>query len=241
MSSLRPILFASLAFGATSLLAVSSAMSAGPKRTYDPYGYNSPASSTFTWTGFYVGAHIENGRSSWDNTVDTLTGTTEDFSVSGNKWMVGAHTGYQHQWGPVVLGAEFSYSPLNASASFDSVQTAGLSVSSRASDLYMFTGKLGYAMGRTLGYLRGGWARTNFGASTDGLLVSSASNRSTGWVSGVGLDYAVTDNLIIGAEYNSVRFNGQDYAFTDGTTTANITSSGMDVQSVKLRLDFKFN
>lgn len=151
------------------------------------------------------------------------------------------HVGYQHQWGPVVLGAEFGYSPLHSSKSFDSVTSTGLTLGMRANDLFTYTGKLGYAHERFLGYVRGGWATTNIGASTDGTLVASSSDRATGWVAGLGLDYALTQRVILGAEYNNVRFNGREYSFTDGTTTANATASGLDIQSVKLRLDFKFN
>ncbi|RTL65652.1 MAG: porin family protein [Hyphomicrobiales bacterium] len=244
MISLRMAFLSSLSCGLASLLAATAALADGPKRTYDAYGYNPPSTTSganYDWSGVYLGAHLEHGRSSWDGTLDTLTGTVEYPSFSTNGWMFGGHVGYQHQWGPVVLGAEFGYSPLKSSKSFDSVQTAGLALGMRANDLYTYTGKLGYAHDRFLGYIRGGWATTNIGASTDGLLVASSSTRANGWVAGIGLDYAVTQRVILGAEYNNIRFNSHDYSFTDGTTTANTTASGLDIQSVKLRLDFKFN
>jgi outer membrane immunogenic protein len=243
MISLRTTFLSSLGCGVASLIATTAAFADGPKRTYDAYGYNPPSTTSranYDWSGFYAGAHLERARAGWDGALVT-TGSPEYASFSNNSWMFGGHVGYQHQWGPVVLGAEFGYSPLHSSKSFDSVTSTGLTLGMRANDLFTYTGKLGYAHERFLGYVRGGWATTNIGASTDGTLVASSSDRATGWVAGLGLDYALTQRVILGAEYNNVRFNGREYSFTDGTTTANATASGLDIQSVKLRLDFKFN
>lgn len=247
MRSLAPTRASLLALAAASLLTATTARGADPAETaYDPYGYNAPTTTRYDWSGFYIGAHGEFTRKSWDSTLDTRdpvfgTGAVESLSWSKSSTVFGGHVGYQHQWGPIVVGAELGYSPLSVSLTQASTGSAGLNATLHAKDLYLITGKLGYAAGRTLLYGRAGWATSSLDAATDGTYVSAASGKASGWTTGVGLDYALMKGVIIGAEYGFTRLQSQSFTLTDGTTTSTLDTGGAEIQSLKLRIDLKFN
>ncbi len=66
----------------------------------------------------------------------------------------------------------------------------------------------------------------------------STSVRGDGWVAGAGLSYAFGPNIIGGIEYDYVRINAENSAVVPGVVA--LSGTGLDMQSVTLRLDFKF-
>jgi outer membrane immunogenic protein len=59
------------------------------------------APPVYNWTGFYIGANAGYG---WGN---TSVKDEESFNIKTHGWMAGLHTGYNWQFGSLVMGPEF--------------------------------------------------------------------------------------------------------------------------------------
>jgi outer membrane immunogenic protein len=175
--------------------------------------------------------------------------------LSSNSFVGGGFVGLQKQWSWLVLGAEAGYLWMNPSVTtgvhLDSTilgNNPGLdiTVSGTVRDLFLVTGKFGWAYENILGYFKGGWAsgavESRISSTSTGVLLTTSSSRENGWTAGAGLEYALKEHLIIGVEYNYVEI-------TPGTRTQNPVAtvpfsghiqSGVDIQSVTARLSFKF-
>ena len=104
----------------------------------------------------------------------------------------------------------------------------GASLSSQANDLLLVTGRLGFAWQHVLAYVKGGYANADVSFSGGG---ATASKRADGSVAGLGVEFGLTPNITIGAEYDWVKLNGSGNGVID---------AGVDVQTLTGRLNFKF-
>lgn len=168
-----------IALSIPAALLTSAAMAAGPApvvmepmvEPVAPVAIVTPL--TPDWTGFYVGAQASYG--------DYDLGNNLDGSVKGAAY--GLHAGYNYDFqNNFVLGGELGYDWSNADgdgAELDNLTTLKL--------------KAGYAYGGALLYATGGWSWAD--ASFDGEDYSD-----NGWVAGVGVDYLLNPNWILGAE-----------------------------------------
>jgi outer membrane immunogenic protein len=112
-------------------------------------------------------------------------------------------------------------------------------------NLFLVTGKFGWAWENILGYFKGGWAsadvESRISFTSTGALLTTSSSRENGWTAGAGLEYALKEHLIIGVEYNYVEINpGSRTQTTIATVPGGHIQSGVDIQSVTARLSFKF-
>jgi outer membrane immunogenic protein len=160
-----------------------------------PYGQPAPAyrapgyAALFTWTGFYIGLNGGGawGRSRWDG-LDT-------FDVSGA--LIGATAGYNFQTGRAVFGVEgdIDWSGLKGDA--NPVVCAGCSTKNN----WLATARvrLGYAFDRFLPYLTAGLALGNVKANLPFLVGISQTN--AGWTVGAGIEFGITNNVSVKAEY----------------------------------------
>jgi outer membrane immunogenic protein len=213
----------------------------------------------FKFTGFYAGGTIGGaaGSSKYTETpsgafvtlappaVPNLAAVGKG-SVAPRGVIGGAEAGYNWQFGHFVLGFETDFSGWDMSAS-SGVTGAGIplaapfSSSTTVSSSWLITARprLGFANGNMLIYLTGGLAVTNFNLSQSILLggggpalTGATSTTEVGWTAGLGIQYAVTRDWWIKAEYLYVSFPNQSAsqfvppfpAFT-GTVTGNLTSS----------------
>ena len=223
-----------------------------------PYTYKPPlccevAYLGYDWSGFYVGGHagVAFAQSDWTipglgvavidvgDQIDTGTILIEHTATG---FAGGAHIGWQKQWGNTVAGVEVSYTALNGDVT-SHVNALGVPVamSTEVSNLVLVTGRLGYAQDNMLAYLKAGYASADvdfafrFAVPATG---SSSSEREHGWTAGVGLEYGIRDNIILGLEYNYVRLNIGERLL--GPTNVAATDGGVDLQSILARVSFKF-
>lgn len=160
----------------------------------------------FGWGGFYAGASL---GYAWLNDVDyQFPVPLED---QGQDWVFGGHVGYMHGFGNFVVGAEFEATYLDIDYevfNFITVEN-GYTVKARA----------GYGFDRFLvsGHVGRTYATTNVGLA------------DWGWAFGGGVDYAITDNITLGAQYTHHTFNGFDGTLIDAS---------LDI--VTARVGFKF-
>jgi len=234
--------------------------------------YTKASPAAFSWTGFYVGGNL---GVSWANASTTVnvapatalgaalpTGASLPLgSMTPNSFMGGGQLGYNWQTGPLVFGIEGDIDAHNWNATqvlsnFASgtiyVPGDSFTVSSRWQA--SLRGRLGYAWDRFLVYATGGAAWTNVKIGTSFIPFASAPATSavdsatlTGGTVGGGIDYALSNNLSIGAEalythYANHTFNGgtialgvSPFVFTPVTNPVQLNS----VQVVE-RINWKF-
>jgi outer membrane immunogenic protein len=203
----------------------------------DPYVY-SPDALVYDWSGFYIGGHV--GAAFNNGTIKLNTGTAEELKPGGTGFIGGGQLGVQKQFRDTVIGAEISYSWLGPGLTSASTVQPGLSLTSDVSNLLLATGKIGLADMNYLAYMKAGYALANVDYKTGGLFTSSTSGRGNGFLGGLGMDYALKPHMILGIEYNFIKL------FTDERTqalspfTTIVSPSNFDIQTVTLRLDFKF-
>ena len=185
----------------------------------------------WNWSGLYLGGHgsLAFTQADWDRVAPV-----EGFSFSDTTWGGGVQLGFQRQWERMVLGAEVSYTWLGADDSIPSVAVPGTTISTRTNDLLLITGKLGYAQDRWLAYAKAGWASAEIDLrSTTGGLTVSSSGREHGWTMGIGIDYAVTNRMLLGVAYDWSFFS------LDTRTVGGAQFDGSeDIQNLTARLTF---
>jgi outer membrane immunogenic protein len=172
-----------------------------------PVMYVPPA--IYNWNGFYVGANFGGGWASGTLT-DNLTGA----SLTGNhSGVVGGGTfGYNWQFAPnFVLGVEGT---IDGTSIGKTSSTAGAVINGIPSTIQGSAGtnwvstvaaRFGVAENNWLFYGKagGGWAGNTASLSnlTTGGSVS-ASNTTGGWLVGAGIEYGLTRNWTVKAEYD---------------------------------------
>lgn len=225
----RKFLLASV--GAVALTASAAQAADLPSRAPPP-AYIPPA-PIFTWTGIYLGGQIGyawgSGNLHYTLFDPTGTGTILSTGVGGTPSGVigGAHVGYNYQINQWVIGLEGSVDGTSLSntvaASFPALFSGSAITANTSANIQgSIRGRLGVAWDRALIYATGGVAfggfDTNYSfiGNTNGNPAingggaifgsNSISNTRVGWTVGGGIDYAVTNNWSIFAEYRYTNF-----------------------------------
>jgi outer membrane immunogenic protein len=194
-----------------------------------------PPVPIFTWNGLYVGGHI---GYAWGRDPVTWSGISNDDELAGGTFshtpqgvIGGAHVGYNlqyNQW--LVLGIEGSVDGTSLSHTLavpvnDVFGDTPGSITARSEGNVQGSvrGRIGIAFDRALIYGTGGVALTGFNTTivdTTGFFTgvpgtnATFSNTRAGWTAGGGIEYAVTDNWWVRAEYRYSNFgNTTDFPF----------------------------
>ena len=201
------------------LLTGSAAAADLPSRSYAP---QMPLPVPFSWSGAYVGAQI---GYSWD------ADSTKEFYTSGRSYTgvqfkyhpdtasAGALAGLNYQIDAIVIGVEGDFEGVNARGGFNDpggrnpFDPGGVGHVKRDWQASV-RGRIGYAMDRMMIYATGGAAFTDFNYHFynpvarfgEGTKVSK-----TGFTVGAGVNYAITDHLILGVEYRFTDYGKFDY------------------------------
>jgi outer membrane immunogenic protein len=162
----------------------------------------------YNWTGFYAGAHVGVGWSDGDG------GGSSGF-------LGGGQVGYNYQINQWVLGVEADIAGTTIKDSF-TVFAPGVIATGTASLDWVSTlaPRFGYAFDRWLVYGKfgGAWAHSSF--SVNGAVAPiggfgfGVDQTVSGWVLGVGTEYALRDNWTAKIEYNMMDF-GNDGPLSD--------------------------
>lgn len=159
----------------------------------------------WSWTGFYGGASLGYGDVNSDGDV-----------ADGSGVIGGVLGGYRYDFGNFVGGIEADYDWAdiglgdNDASSLDAIYRLKLQAGVPVGD------------GRTFVYGTAGIARANTSILGEDV-------NSNGWVAGVGADYAITDQWILGGEVLWNQFDDFGNSGIDG-----------DVMTVKARLAYRF-
>lgn len=229
-------------------------MSTGPKAP--------PAvAEVWSWTGFYVGGKVgwadERFDWLWDISPNVPGVPPAGVGVRKSGVAYGGQAGYQYQMGSWVFGIEGSVTAFNFGNDYQTRVNAfqvGLNKDFSAQSIQWIgkvTPKLGYAVGRWMGYVKGGYAFSESDValatffSPNGLIQTQSSGKlSGGWTVGGGLDYLITNNVIVGLDYNYTKLGGQNRLLVstfNNTVPSNHFLGDLTTNEVMLRVDFKFN
>ena len=151
--------------------------------------------------------------------MDGSVGTTPVGFGDHDSPVVGGQIGLQHQFGNFVLGVEGT---LTVAYQDDHASTAcpnpAFTCAMRFDDVITIGPRLGWAMGKWMPYLTGGYASAAFEQKIS--LNTASSNpfgdrqRHSGWYIGGGVDMAVSHGWTIGLEYRHYDFDEATYAPT---------------------------
>jgi outer membrane immunogenic protein len=208
------------------LLAATSGAFAADLANRTAYPPPPPPPPIFNWTGFYLGANLGGAWAS-----GTLTDNVTGASITGNHAGVigGGTIGYNWQFAPNwVVGVEgmfdgtsISKTTSTANGTFvDATRTPwAVSVQGNANTNWITTAaaRIGFAENNWLFYAKGGGAWANNSASVTAVAVTGAplgwvggtvsrNNTAAGWLAGVGVEYGLTHNWTVKAEYNYLGF-----------------------------------
>jgi outer membrane immunogenic protein len=212
---MRKLLLATVALGA---LSATPALAADMIRPA-PRIVVAPPPVTFNWTGAYFGVQ---GGYGWND------GNYDGGSINMDAGFLGANLSGLWQTGSLVLGAEVEGNYSWASGG----ETFGLgfgSFDARMNAFGSIAAKVGFAMDRFLVFATGGLALANIDTVDDTGLLGSVfedSNTYIGWTLGAGVDWAVTNNFVLGVQYRYYDFgtktlsSGFDFGLTSSTVTA---------------------
>ncbi len=246
-----------VAFACTTALVTAGAASAADLAAR-PYA-KAPAyvASLYNWSGFYVGGHLGGAwtNEQWVNTGNSLTNfgdllPGQGFRQRSSGIFGGAHIGYNWQASNYVFGLEGTFSGMDNSGTVNNT-VFGVApddqFSWRTNFMATIVGRAGFAVQNNLFYIRGGYAGANNRLS----VVDNVANPSTGsggqthwangWTIGAGWEYGITQNWIVGLEYNYAAFQTQSYQLVGASAgTYTFDAKPRDIQWAVARVSYKF-
>ncbi len=210
------------------------------------------------WSGVYVGAQGGGGlaQTGWSFPVDsyfTLPNGRRSFGTDPSGGIYGGHVTWNRQIASFVFGAELA---INGSSI---EQTRGGQFSPLFPNDQFFTsitgygtltGRLGYAHGPFLLYATGGYARAHatyraVSGPPGGGVIGEVKQHLNGFTFGGGLEFMLARNVVIGAAYDFLRFDGQTTSIATTGTPSNdpyvFSSHQVDINAVSVRVSLKLD
>ncbi|HZO46552.1 MAG TPA: outer membrane beta-barrel protein [Xanthobacteraceae bacterium] len=191
------------------------------------------------WTGFYIGIHGGGGWAGTHLSDPSLMVFFETKTINSSGPLAGVQVGANWQFGNVVVGGEIdaSWASLKGSVAPGDIVFSGYELHYRA--LATGTGRVGYAAGAWLSYVKAGiaWAdleQTNFAGT---VTPRGVPHTRTGVTAGAGLEWAFWRNLSAKLEYNFIYF-GESSIYL-GSNRDNGSADHM-LHLVKAGLNFRF-
>ena len=197
------------------------------------------ARTVYDWTGFYIGGHTGYGRGTSSAVIVDPDVAATSKVVSGV--LGGVQAGYNFRASSgLLIGVEAdltfpNYLPTNHVVS--TIATPRSNIEERWDYFGTARGRIGYASGRWLGYVTGGfaWAGERFLNTPAAGDDEKHINIRPGWAAGAGVEYAFAPHWSVRLEYLFAQFARADIRFPSGTQY----SSTLDFQSLRIGLNRK--
>jgi len=220
-------------FGFISAASAADLPTKGPVYTTSPYN----------WTGLYLGV---NGGYGWGDTSGGFWSTEfvgDNYGISGG--LFGGQVGYNYQSAgtPLVLGIEADWDWADVDGSRTFIGQGPINTSAKLENLGTVRGRIGYAWDRALFYGTAGWAWSRLKADCGNFCSSPIQSHTVdGYTLGAGLEYGITPNLSLKAEYLYVHLTPTDF-FTNLSPNPCTGSCGIgaNVNIVRLGLNWRFS
>ncbi len=195
----------------TALLAAAGSTLAADLPYREPPPAYAPPVPIFTWTGLYLGGQIGYAWGTDNYNVFAPYASSYGRNFSPNGIVGGAHVGYNLQMNQIVLGLEGDVEGTGVNKTY----AAGfITYDTKAPVQGSIRARLGFAVDRVLFYGTAGVAFAGFTNTYSSLVgYDSVANARAGWTAGGGLEYALTNNWSVRAEYRYADFG----TFTNNT------------------------
>jgi outer membrane immunogenic protein len=178
----------------------------------------------YNWTGLYVGVHAGGG---W---ADLGVGDT------GTGFIGGGQVGFNYQINQWVWGLEADIAGSGIKNNLASIGTPFGPITANFSwnSLTTLAPRFGYAVDNWLVYgkVGGAWADVGVSVNAPFGFSSSAGGTASGWVAGVGAEYAFRNNWSAKIEYNHFDFGSDGGTFITGNTVT--------LDTVKAGINYRF-
>lgn len=160
-----------------------------------PAVFQTPA---FTWTGAYIG--IQGGAGWMDGTATKFGRYTAKQDFDGS--VVGGFAGYNWQFeNGVVVGVEGDIEYNSNDEKIFGNKTVGTDWAGSV------RGRVGYAIDRLLVFGTAGWTMANGHIEYPCV---DENQKFSGWTAGAGVDYALTDKVLLRGEYRYSDFGNKE-------------------------------
>jgi len=210
----------------------------------------------FSWTGCYVG--VEGGGQWGRSNQISRSGPTSGLPITGNYnlsgGIAGGTIGCNYQFSnDIVIGIENDFSWTDKQGSARGLAPFNTLSVSTTKEKWIDTlrGRVGYAFDRLLVYGTGGvaFAGTDVTVTTPGLATVTDTRSRTGWVAGVGGEWAAyvgpMGAVTVKLEYLHADFGTSRYINTPVNVSPNLTIVSRDVKlsddMVRVGVNWKFN
>jgi outer membrane immunogenic protein len=179
------------------------------------------------WEGAYVGVHVGGDFGKFSASNKAGSGSTSVSGIEG-----GLHAGYNWQAGTMVYGIEGDADLSGAKKK----ETAG-AVSAEISNGFLgsLRGRIGFTSGPALFFGTAGVAfgSTKISGTVNGVGSASIKDSQTGYVVGLGMEYAISSNM-------SARIEGLHYGFKDVFKDDIGSGVKYDANVIRAGLSYKF-
>lgn len=218
----------------------------GPAWAADPM-----VESAYDWSGFYVGVNAGYGSVNYD-TTDIDAAGFGPWNVVGDSWsfnadglVAGVGAGYNYQSGSFVFGLEGDLGFLNADGS-EATQTSIDTVAEFDANWYgTLRARAGLAANRTLFYVTGGAAVLDADFGVSDFIANSIDTRANdtlvGWTAGGGVEWAVTDELSLKAEYLYMDFGKTEHSAPRLVPASNVYGFDHDITAHVARVGINWH
>ena len=249
---MRKLLHTTAALSA--LLATSIAANAADVRARPaPYAPPPPvyAPPPFSWSGFYVGGNIGGAWANRD-VLDPFLGVNFNNGNSNGVFIGGGQLGYNWQVGYAVLGIEADFDGAANNNNTGTVfipRVGNIQVTSNNRWITTLAARFGVTNGPWLFYGKagGGWVGnedftiTNL---TTGASITGSNNSNSGWLVGVGIEWAFLPNWSAKVEYNFLGLDDRRFIAPAGFLSLSgdpFIERNRDIQMVKVGINYRFN
>jgi outer membrane immunogenic protein len=221
-----------IAFGAT-VPAIAADLGAQPYAKAPAY-----AAPVDNWTGFYIGGHVGGAISSNEVVSGLAIGNSHEGRLLG-----GVQAGADYQFAPnFLVGVEGQYSWLG-SGNNSIFFPGGFVYTDDRRALASVTGRVGFAFGPALLYVKGGYAysdnRETVALGSLPIPFAFDSSHSNGYTAGAGLEYMFARNWSARIEYQYYDFGSS--RFVAPIAFVPFGSLRDDEHVVKAAVSYRFN
>jgi len=199
-----------------------------------------PPPPVFSWTGFYIGANI---GGAWSNgtVTDLVTGANLSTDSSG---FGGGQIGFNYQFNTFVLGAEWDIDGTTISKTSNVVATGSGNLQASANTDWISTlaARFGFAFDHWLLYGKAGGAWVQNSATLANLTTGgsiSASNTNSGWMAGVGGEWAFAPQWSAKLEYDHVELDNWSFS-TNSIIVNDRLNVSRHIDMVKAGINWRF-
>jgi outer membrane immunogenic protein len=208
------------------------------------------------WSGAYAGVNFGGAWSSadWRNAASSPLASFFDyapgqgFSNDLAGVIGGAQVGINFQRGPWVLGIEAMLDASDIDGDFTSNLPAGAAddkFEAQIEALFLATARVGYAWDNWLVYGKAGYAAARINLSvSDSTPPNTGSGNDSQWhsgpVAGIGVEYRLTPQLSLAAEYNHVWLDSGSYQLGGGTGNYSWDVDIGGINILMARLNWRF-